>query len=174
MSGRWGVAFALGATAGLLGVAATRPPWLLQRWAGLRLGSDPSREGLTLRVSEAPAELAGEGPGPWLLVELRNEGPRPVTLHLCRPPGEELLVSGTGPDGAPLPRPPFDPERPTPARPISRVDLPPGGRIAGRLDLSERLLLPAQGRCTIRVERLGFPGLDQVGATSGELVLPGR
>lgn len=166
----WLLAFALGSAAGLMGLAANRPPWLFAGWCRLRHGGEASPEGLVLRVSEAPPEARGEGPGPWLLVELINEGRGPLTLHLCRPPGEELEVTGTGPDGAPLERPPFDPARPTLARPISRVDLRPGERIAQTLDLRERLEPRGPGRYAIRVRRLGFPGLDPL-AAAGEVEL---
>lgn len=171
---------ALGFALGLLAAAplvalAVFPAATYRAWARLRWGAVPSA-GLVLQLSEAPADVAGPGPGPWVLATFVNVGDAPAPLCWSDPPGEEL-----GFEVAPAGRPALPPRRGPDVATVAsgtevrRTWLPPGGRLALRCDLSRAVALPGPGVYEVRATRSSYGdpagGFDGVRCASGALRL---
>lgn len=144
------LAFVLGAACTLTAALVLLRPDVLARW---RWGAIPSG-GLVMTLRPAPPELRGPGPGPWVLVELRNVSRTPQRLAYLDPPGEELGFVVHDAQGQRL-VPERDPAAPSLARPLQTAQLPPGEGLAWPVDLSTRVTLAGPGPYTVEASR--FP-----------------
>jgi hypothetical protein len=144
-------AFLLGVAVCALALAPVLfPARTYEAWCALRYGGAvPGAQGLLLTIAEAPAELRGEGPGPWVLCTLTNTQRRPLRVAYPERPGEELSFETAEPGEPAVWREGSD------ALPIHVTLLPPGGRIAFSCELTRWLSLHP-GRHTIRAGRVPF------------------
>ncbi|HBP20158.1 MAG TPA: hypothetical protein DEA08_20505 [Planctomycetes bacterium] len=147
-------AFAAGlALAGLAALPFLFPAQAFALWCRLRYGGEPSAGGLVLRVSPAPPGTAGEGPGPWLLLELENLGGTPTTLTQPEPLGEEWSFRVRDPQGREITPRPLDPGRIGTSRPLQQLRVPARGRLGLVADLSRWVELPGPGRYLVQARR---------------------
>jgi hypothetical protein len=151
------LAFALGValTAGAA-VLLARPEWVWEPYLVWRHGAVPSR-GVVMTLRQAPSEVSGPGPGPWLELEFHNVSGEAQELVFQDPPGEELAFEGVDADGRALP-PRRDPSQPSVARPLRASSLPPGERLARVVDLSEWIRLEGPGPYTVTATRYPLLG----------------
>ncbi len=169
---RWPLAAAF--LAGLAVAAAALAPALYPAevyglWCRLRYGAEPSAGGVVLSVAPAPPAAAGEGAGPWVVVELHNVGSAPTVVNLPERPGGELSFEALTASGAPVPgRPPAMEQE---AVPIHSVELAPGERLGVVCDLSRWLEVPADARALrVRAERAPVAGDPHRCASSWSVV----
>jgi len=148
------VAFAAGLSlAGLGALPFLFPARTFALWCQLRYEGRPSAGGLVLRVAPAPAGTAGQGPGPWLLLELENLGGTPTTLNQPEPLGEEWSFEVRDAQGREVAPRPLDLGRIGTSRPLRQLRIPGRKRLGLLADLSRWVELPGPGRYWVRALR---------------------
>lgn len=151
---RQAAAFAAGLTlAGLGALPFLFPAQAFAFWCRLRYEGEPSAGGLVLRVAPAPPGAAGEGPGPWLLLELENLGGTETSLTQPEPLGEEWGFRVRDAQGRELSPRPLDPGRIGTSRALRQLRVPARKRLGLVADLSRWVELPGPGRYQVQARR---------------------
>ncbi|MGE0713658.1 MAG: hypothetical protein AB7N76_29585 [Planctomycetota bacterium] len=125
-------------------------------WCRWRYGAAPSANGLVLTIAPAPPGTEGEGPGPWLALELHNIEDQSTVVQLLDPPGDEWIFRVEDAQGRRLP-PAGGPERQDPVRPLRQLTLPAGARTSLVVDLSRWVAMPpGPGQVRVVVTKMDF------------------